>query len=131
MAKFPFVNGDGRIFYYDTEKVVSGRQDYIVIKRDEEILCFWDESGQVYTLPAEADVELNTSPSGEFSIIAYVIRGNKPIKEQQRYKVYEVGKVDLADLPLEWVALQDILLTNVAFDATQKSGMKNLLVRRK
>lgn len=131
MAKFPFIDRDGQIFYYNPEEVQSGELGYIVVKKDDNILCMRDEAAQMYTLPLQNEVSINAEPTGEFEIIAYVIRHDKPIKEAQTYEVFEVGAVDLEDTPLQWVKLSDILLGEVYFDATQKNGMKNLLVRGK
>ena len=126
MAKFPFTDSDGQIFYHDPDKVRAVETGFVVVKKDDDILCLRNEIARIYTLPAQSEVTLEAEPSGEFSI-----RADEPIKEEQNYKVYEVKNVDLEDTPLEWVSLSDILLGNVAFDATLKSGMKNLLVRGK
>lgn len=130
MAKFPFTDRDGQIFYYDPDEAKNGENCYIVIKKDDNVLCMRDEGDKMYMLPMQSDVSLNVEPSGEFEIIAYVIRHDTPVKEKQKYQVYEVGFVDLRDMPLTWVKLSDILMEEVNFDATLKSGMKNLLVRR-
>ena len=129
MAKFPFTDSDGQIFYHDPDKIAGNESGYIVVKKENYVLCIRDEIAGMYTLPAQNEVTLEAEPSGEFSIISYVIRADIPVKEEQNYKVYEVKNVELKDTPLEWVSLSDILLGNVAFDATLKSGMKNLLVR--
>ena len=131
MAKFPFTDSDGQIFYHDPDKVRAVETGFVVVKKDNDILCLRNEIARIYTLPAQSEVTLEAEPSGEFSIISYVIRSDEPVKEEQNYKVYEVKNVDLKDTPLEWVSLSDILLGNVAFDATLKNGMKNLLVRGK
>lgn len=131
MAKFPFTDRYGQIFYYDPDEAEVGENCYIVVKKEKVILCMRDEAVKQYTLPMKSEVSLNVEPTGEFEIIAYVIRQDNPIKEQQEYQIYEVGSVDLKDTPLEWVKLSDILLDEVNFDATLKNGMKNLLVRGK
>ena len=131
MAKFPFTDRDGQIFYYNPEEVESRESGYIVVKKEDNILCMRDEIAGMYTLPKQSEATLNTEPSGEFNIISYVIRADGPVKEEQCYQIYEVEDVDLYDESLEWVSLSDILLGNVIFDATLKSGMKNLLVRGK
>lgn len=131
MAKFPFTDRDGQIFYYDPDKVSVGDNCYIVVKKEDAVLCMRDETAKLYTLPMQSEVSLNVEPTGEFEIIAYVIRHDSPLKEHQEYKIYEVSYADLSDMPLEWVSLSDILLGEVNFDATLKNGMKNLLVRGK
>ncbi|MBQ8481683.1 MAG: hypothetical protein IJ532_04035 [Alphaproteobacteria bacterium] len=131
MARFPFTDRNGQIFYYNPDEVQSGELGYVVVKKGDEILCMRDETAQLYTLPLQEDVSINAEATGEFEIIAYVIRHDEPVKERQNYEVFEVGNVDLKDMPLEWVKLSDILLGEVYFDATQKNGMKNLVVRGK
>ena len=131
MARFPFTDKDGSVFYYDPDEVENSERGYVVVKKDDKILCMRDETAQLYTLPMQDDVSINTEPTGEFEIIAYVIRHDEPVKERQNYEIFEVGEVDLKDTPLEWVKLSDIFLGEVYFDATQKNGMKNLVVRGK
>ncbi|MBR1601060.1 MAG: hypothetical protein IJ677_05715 [Alphaproteobacteria bacterium] len=131
MAKFPFTDRDGQIFYYNPDEVQSSALGYVVVKKNDFVLCMRDENAQMYTLPRKNEVSINVDPTGEFKIISYVIRHDKPFKEEQTYEVFEVGAVDLENTPLEWVKMADILLGEVYFDATQKSGMKNLLVRGK
>lgn len=131
MAKFPFTDRDGLIFYYNPEEVESSESGYVVVKKSDEVLCMRDEDAQLYTLPLQNEVSINAEPTGEFEIIAYVIRHDEPVKERQNYEVFEVGAVDLKDTPLEWVKVSDILLGEVYFDATQKNGIKNLVVRGK
>lgn len=131
MAKFPFTDRNGHIFYHDPDEAKNTECGFIVVKKDDNILCMRDEVAQMYTIPLQDDVTLNAEPTGEFETLAYVIRADEPVKEYQTYEVYEVEGVDLEDTPLDWVKLSDILLDNVVFDATLKSGMKNLLVRGK
>ena len=90
-----------------------------------------DEIAKMYTIPMQKEVSLDSEPTDEFETTVYVIREDEPVKERQIYKIYEVKDVDLEDTPLEWVSLSEILYDEVVFDATLKSGMKNLLVRGK
>lgn len=131
MAKFPFTDKDGQVFYYNPDSVEKGERSYVIVKKQNQVLCMRDESAFMYTLPQKNEAEINAKPTGAFETIAYVIRQDVPVRELQKYEVYEVSSVDLADTLLEWVDVADILLREVNFDATQKSGMKNLLVRGK
>lgn len=131
MSKFPFTDKNEQIFYHNPDEVKCSDSVFIVVKHEDNILCLRDELAQMYTLPSQNDVTIDAEPTDEFEIIAYVIRGDEPVKELQLYKLYEVESVDLKGMPLEWVKLSSILFDEVSFDATMKSGMKNLLVRGK
>lgn len=131
MAKFPFIDKYGHLFYHETDNVEEGQKTYIIIKKESDIICMRDKDALMYKLPLQSDLELNIEPTGEYNVLSYVIRHDKPLKELQSYLVYEVGYADLKNIPLEWVKLSDILLDSVTFDATQKNGIKNLVVRGK
>lgn len=131
MARFPFVNRDGQIFYHNPDEIETTECAFILVKRNNEILCMRDEIAKMYTIPMQKEVSLDSEPTDEFETTVYVIREDEPVKERQIYKIYEVKDVDLEDTPLEWVSLSEILYDEVVFDATLKSGMKNLLVRGK
>lgn len=131
MAKLPFVNRNGQIFYHNPDKVKTTECAFIVVKRKNEILCMCDKIAEMYTIPMQEEVSLDSEPTDEFETTVYVIREDVPVKERQIYKIYEVEDVDAEDTPLAWVSLSDILFDEVIFDATLKSGMKNLFVRGK
>ena len=129
MADFQFIDKYGRIFYAELSKSVKREADYIIVKHENKILCFYDEEKNIFVLPREEDVRLNIQVSSEFSVVNYIYEDENFIKEQQNYKVYEVENVDVSHIAMFWCSINDILLEKTAFDATQKCGLKNLWVR--
>jgi hypothetical protein len=45
--------------------------------------------------------------------------------------VFDVNGAEIENTPLQWCTIDDVLVNAVNFDATQKSGFKNFLVRVK
>lgn len=129
MADFPFVDRDGQIFYYSTDEAKTSEVVYVIIKKENEVLCLKNEEDMMYVLPSHNDVFLTIKPSVSFTTLSYVIKHNEPVKERQTYEVYDVGCAELGDMPLEWLSIDKILFGGIYFDATQRNGIKNLLVR--
>ena len=131
MAEQPFVDKYGRVHLCD-EKTASARENsFVVIQKNNELLCVYDEKLAVYAFPNTNEVTINAKPTTEFTIISYISENCKLWKELQNYRVFMVDDVDLQEIPLIWCSIEDILLNNITFDATQKIGFKNLLVRVK
>lgn len=129
MDKLPFVDKFGCMTYCENTQVFVREKNYIIIKKDSEILCIYDESSNLFSLPTEYDIELNALPTFSFAVMSYIFENNRPIKENQKYRFYDVKDVDLADIPLQWCSLDDICLKKIMFDATQFGGIKHMLVR--
>lgn len=129
MDKIIFADKYGNLSSHDDKNVEIAEKNYIIIKKDDELMCLYDRMSGLYSFPSDEYISLSIVPALNFSIIVYITKDNKPYKEQQNYDVYLVDKADLNDLPLYWCKINDLLLDNVRLDATQKNGLKNLLVR--
>ena len=129
MDKIIFADKYGNLSSHINKTVEVREKNYIIIKKDDELMCLYDGITGLYSFPSDEDVMLSLTPSLNFSIIAYITEDGKPYKEQQNYGIYLVDNADFADLPLHWCKINDLLLDNVRLDATQKNGFKNLLVR--
>ena len=129
MADYPFIDKFGRVFYRDATK--AGRRDctYFIIKRGNEVMGLKDTESGLFYFPNENDVELTATPSKSFSVLAYVFENHIPIKENQCYLIYEVEDADWNDTSFQWLKIDDLLVDYSTFDATQRSGLKNLVVR--
>lgn len=131
MAEQPFVDRYGHIYLRDEQKASARESSFVVVQKNNELLCLYDEQKAVYAFPSDRDVFLSVKPTTEFTIISYVFENNALWKELQNYRVFMVDNVELEKLPMVWCSIEDILLSNITFDATQKIGFKNLLVRVK
>ena len=130
MADFPFTDKYGRISYCETELAFVREKGYLIVRKGNKVMCTFDAGG-IWKLPSDKEVELNAEPTAEFSLLAYLTENGRPIKEMQTYRVYVVENADLAETIFQWCDIGDILLKKIAFDATQRQGIKNLLVRIK
>lgn len=131
MAKLPFVDKYGRITYSDPDDAFVRERTYIVLGNGSELVCIYNETEQLYTLPTDKDLHISGNSAEIFSTLAYFTENKHPIKELQTYAVYAVEKKELPDASFRWCKINDILVKNIPFDATQMTGIKNLYVRIK
>jgi len=131
MTKLPFVNKYGQVKYFDAAEAFMREHTYLLLSDGVELICAYDKESQLYTLPTDKDLHFNGNLRLQFSTLAYFVENNHPIKEWQNYLVYAVKKSDLPDTDFQWCKIKDILLNNIAFDATKLIGVKNLYVRMK
>ena len=131
MADFPFTDKYGRIVYHEVQTAAVREQNYLIVRKGNTIMCGQSTADGVWHLPSANEVETDAEPTAEFSSIAYIWENDAPIKEIQTYTVYLVADADLENTEFSWCLINDILVGKVGFDATQKIGIKNLLVRVK
>ena len=129
MADFPFVDKYGNLLYANTDNIQERMIDYIIIKQENNIICLYDKSENMFTLPSNEDVMLKAEPTSVFVNFAYIHEKDMLFKEKQTYHIYIVKDADFGDASLFWCAINDILLDKINFNSTQKIGLKNLLVR--
>ncbi len=129
MINEPFVNRYGEKQPAYTDKTENRTNVYIVIKSGADLVCQYNEVTGLYSFPKDGDVVLNENPTLEFTVFENINDNNGFVREQQIYKVFEVENADIKDTPLVKCAINDLLVGNVALDATQKKGFKNLVVR--
>ena len=129
MDRLPFADKLGRMMYCEDEQVFVREKSYIIIKKGRDIACLHDAAADLFSLPTEHDVELTAAPTVSFSVLSYVFENNRPIKETQKYRLYDVKDVNLENTPLQWCSIEDIALRKIMFDATQLGGIKHMLVR--
>ncbi len=129
MEKLPFADKFGRMTYCDGAQAFVREKGYIIIKKGAEIMCGYDADSEIFYLLDANKIELDAEPTISFSVLSYLYENNRPIKEKQKYRLYVVKDADLKNIPLHWCKLEDIVLKNISFDATQLIGIKNMLVR--
>lgn len=111
-------------------KIAEREQTYVIMRKDDNLLCIYDEESNVFTLPKFEDIQnLRLAPSSSFRTISYIKEKNRYYKEFQTFNVYELAEGKIEDVILQWCALNDILLHLVSFDETLFNGFKNLYVR--
>jgi len=126
-----FVDNYGLMHRYNNQTVTEREKTYVVIKKDRNIVCCYDPTTGLYAFPDNDMVELKHEPTIQFSITANICEDGKFIKEKQHYLVFDVNGAEIENTPLQWCTIDDVLVNAVNFDATQKSGFKNFLVRVK
>ncbi|MBR1825776.1 MAG: hypothetical protein IJ770_04225 [Alphaproteobacteria bacterium] len=131
MAKLPFTDKYGRITYNNPEDAYMREHTYILLGNGSEIVCIYNKTEKLYTLPTDNDLQINGNLVSQFSTLSYFTENKHPIKELQTFLVYAVEKQDLPDSSFQWCRLEDILVNNIPFDATKLKGIKNLYVRIK
>lgn len=129
MDNLPFADKFGRMRYCEPAEAFVREKSYIIIKQDSKILCIYDAASELFSLPTEYDIELNAVPTRSFTVLSYIFENNRPIKETQKYRFYDIKNADLNNTPLQWCALEDISLRKIMFDATQLGGIKHMMVR--
>ena len=111
-------------------KVSERKQTYVILRKNNELLCIYDEDNNVFTLPKLEDVQnLNLKPTSVFNTIAYIKEKNRYYKEFQTFNVYELSEGKIDDIILQWCSVNGILLHELSFDETLFNGFKNLYVR--
>ena len=93
------------------------------------ILCQYDKISGLYAFPKEETLSLTETPTLHFTLHTNIEENENYFKETQLFKVYEVENAQINSGLLDWQLLEDILIANTPFDATLKSGFKNLIVR--
>ena len=131
MAKLPFTDKFGRITYCNPNDAYVREHTYILLGNGVEIVCIYDKTEELYTLPTDSDLQVSGNLVGQFETLAYFMENKYPIKEQQTFLVYAVKKQNLPDSSFQWCKLEDILVNRISFDATKLTGVKNLYVRTK
>src|SRR5574344_74254 len=98
-----FVDKYGNV--YASQNFASSEQNYVVIKKDNEMACL--QSGYIYSLPTEKDILLEVAPSFEFYVHRRIMADNKFLLEKQNYKVYEVEEANLQGTNLIWCKIEN------------------------
>ena len=129
MDKLPFADKFGRMRYCEPTQAFVREKSYIIIKQGPKILCLYEASSELFLLPTEHDIELNAVSTRSFTVLSYIFENNRPIKETQKYRFYDIKNTDLNNTPLQWCSLEDISLRKIMFDATQLGGIKHMMVR--
>ena len=127
-----YVDKNGNSFEPSSAKVkINEReQTYVIIRKNSDLLCIYDQESGVFTLPKEEDVQnLKLTPDAEFKTISYLKEKNRYFKENQFFNVYELESGKIEGNILQWCAINDILVHKINFDETVFKGFKNLYVR--
>ncbi len=111
-------------------KINERKQTYVIIRKNDELLCLYDNDAEIYTLPKIEDVQnLVSAPNSSFNTISYIKEKNRYFKEIQTFNVYELSSGTIKGNILQWCKINDILIRNIAFDETVFTGFKKLYVR--
>ena len=129
MAKIPFTDKYGNFAYQEPDEAFSRSATYVIIRRESNVVCKQNEGDSVLSFPHDYEVDIAQKPSSSFFSIAYIKENGEAVKEMQTYDVYDVEEAKIDDLPLQWYPIKDILINKIDFDATQRTGIKNLFVR--
>ena len=134
MMKFKqvYIDKKGGVFEPSSNRVkISERnQTYVILRKNNELLCIFDDENDVFTLPKIEDVQnMSLKPDSVFKTIAYIKEKNRYYKEFQTFNVYELSEGKIDDIILQWCSVNDILLHGIGFDETLFNGFKNLYVR--
>lgn len=127
-----YINKKGNVFELSSAKVKISerRQSYVIIRKNDELLCIYDNDADVFTLPKIEDVQnLVLEPSSTFKTISYIKEKNRYYKEKQTFNVYELTDGKARGNILQWCKINDILVRNIVFDETVFTGFKKLYVR--
>ena len=112
-------------------KINSRKQTYVIIRKNTDLLCVYDNESEVYTLPKVEDVQnLQITPNASFKTISYIKEHNRYYKEEQTFNVYELISGKIEGSILQWCPVNDILIHKTTFDETVFKGFKNLYVRK-
>lgn len=130
MDRLPFIDKYGRVNYCLDTQAFMRQRNYIIIKKDTAVLCGYNATDDLFSLPSDNEVEIAAEPTQTFTVLSYVYENKRPIKETQHYRLYDVKNADLADTPqLHWCEIRDIAVKKIMFNATQLIGIKNVFVR--
>ena len=75
-------------------------------------------------------MSLTETPTFSFVLHTKVEENGKYFNDVQTFKVYDVENAQIDSGLLNWQLIEDIMVSNVQFDETQRNGFKNLIVRR-
>ncbi|MDO4162476.1 MAG: hypothetical protein Q4D80_05705 [Pseudomonadota bacterium] len=129
MTKTVFVNKYGAVFQTEDVSVEKTECCYIVVVKNDSLLCFFDKISGLYSFPEEKYLSLSEKPTLQYTLHANVEENGRYFEETQVFKVYDVEKARVEGDALSWQQLEDILVGNVLFDARLKKGFNNLIVR--
>lgn len=131
MKQLPFIDSNGKVFYASKQSVSSRKTSFLIVKKEKKVLCLYEAKNNFYRFPSLEEAKIEQEPYAIFDVTARVWEHNEPIIEQQTYHVYVVSNADIKSTSLRWCDTDDIILGKINFDATQYTGVKNMLVRIK
>lgn len=131
MTKVPFINKYGAVFFFDAAKAQKRETSYSVVVKDNLVLCQYDKISGLFSFPAEDYLSLTETPTFSFVLHTNVEENGECFKDTQTFKVYDVENAQIDSGILNWQLIEDIMVSNVQFDETQRNGFKNLIVRRR
>lgn len=126
-----FIDNYGLLHRYDKQPITEREHTFVIIKKDKEVVCCYEPETGLYSFPDTEMVDLNHEPTVQFSITAHICENGQYIREKQHYLVFDVNGAEIEHTPLQWCKIEDILVNAVDFNAMQKDGFKNFLVRVK
>ncbi|MBR2137582.1 MAG: hypothetical protein IJ852_06495 [Alphaproteobacteria bacterium] len=129
MAEKTFIDVYGLRFHTNGSPVGKRKQHYAIIKRKDEILCQYNKADKLFCIPKSADIVQKRKPKKSFSVESFIFENGRFICEQQDFDIYSVRVFNDVYPNTFWCSINDILLGNIPFAATQKTGFKNFLVR--
>lgn len=127
-----YIDKKGFSFEPSSEKVKINerKQSYVIIRKDNNLLCIYDKDNEIFTLPKIEDVQkLELKPSSNFETMSYIKEKNRYYKEIQHFDVFELESGKIHGNILEWCPIEEILVHSINFDETLFNGFKKLYVR--
>lgn len=129
MTKTAFINKYGAVFWADASTAEKTECTYAVVVRNNLLLCRFDKISGLYSFPEDQYLSLTEEPTLHYTLHAYVEENNQYFKQTQNFRVYEIEKARINSPILSWQLLEDILVSDVPFDETLRTGFNNLFVR--
>lgn len=129
MTKVPFTNKYGAVFFFDTAKAEKREVNYVVVVKDNLLLCQYDKISGLYSFPQTSYLSLSETPTFHYTLHTNVEENEKYFKETQIFDVYDVENAQIDNGLLSWQLAEDIMVSSIPFDATLSNGFKNLIVR--
>mgnify|MGYP004599011707 FL=1 len=129
MTKVPFTNKYGAVFFFDTAKAEKREINYVVVVKDNLLLCQYDKISGLYSFPQTSYLSLSETPTFHYTLHTNVEENEKYFKETQIFDVYDVENARIDNGLLSWQLAEDIMVSSIPFDATLSNGFKNLIVR--
>lgn len=129
MTKVPFTNKYGAVFFFDTAKAEKREANYVVVVKDNLLLCQYDKISGLYSFPQTSYLSLSETPTFHYTLHTNVEENEKYFKETQIFDVYDVENAQIDNGLLSWQLAEDIMVSSIPFDATLSNGFKNLIVR--
>ena len=129
MTETPFINKYGAVFFYEPDKAKTRESSYTAVTKDNLLLCQYDKISGLYSFPQEEYLALTETPTLNYTLHAYVEENGEYFRDTQNFKVYDVENAQIDNGLLSWQLIEDIMVGNVRFDETLRSGFKNLIVR--